>query len=674
MVIRIAPSDADQPASPRGKRLRTLVQQADQPLWARRIIAVLRRIPFAILLAALPFLVAWAAIKLLPVRYSATVSLYNATEPAATLSPQSSAVLVARSYPVLERVLADSNLRRDVSDATAETIAAQISGIVDRIRGQQGKNSQPDVAGLQNLVRATTTEVNVTDITVSAATPDGAVRLATAVAANTIDALGASQRAPDARGEALRTRLTDAELALQRYRSQSKPQATSDRSQRRAELSRRATERKARYDQIQAAISSGKDIEAVAESLRSPATDRLRAQLKEARAKEANLKATRSTAVAEATAEVDEKLKLLAESVRLAAAAARADAQILASAAQSGEEPLPGALTDADPAAADLERNVSEARQAYADYLKAAGLPTNTARVVREATATSVSGLKPAWAWIAAALTALVLCLITFERAWRSVRPQLAHIGPNVRAAPAKPVGDPPDYPAPPQETPPPAPPVPPMRATEPHATADSDAEEPDKHAASQAAQALVLRRIALDISEVGWSRALQTVLVTGQDAASVSDATIAISTDLARQNMRVLVIDADETAPNLSRLLRDAPVSGYLTLYGKRRMLSSFEPNTGAPVWFVPAEAALKTTPPVEGAMVVPSITGNFDVMMIAGPLSDAQAHQALANAADRVVSVGPPAGGAHGIAADKLEMVPPGPSSRAGEGVLKL
>lgn len=659
--------------------------------------AVLRRLPVLVLVAALPFFAAAFWLKLVPATYVATATVFADPETArggANNSRQAIANL-AVSRAVLERVTARSDLAGELSYVTASGFAQRLGGLIDRIRGREPTPASAALIreSLGSAIAARpANESNITEISARSTDAGIAARLANATADAFVSEViavgvpqpGATNGTRSARGEDLRRRLRDAEEALNRFRNDNNlsPDAGRDTAGQLQRIRAQATEQKARYEQIQKLLASGREAPAIADLVHSPAVDRLRNQYNEAVAQESSMRSTlgpRHPSYLEAQQQVQEKKKLLMESLRLVSAAARADWQ--AAIAQErelerqsgGAAPpaanTPGASTDLT-GLAERERAVENARSAYDAYLASAegAGEGRAARIIRPAMPpVAPASPTPATIWaIAAAFSALFALLVVL----RAI-PRASHAAPGAlrpkrslfrsrrqRRQPELVDAI-----------------VPKAQAVEPVGVAspqrEAAAAETVAHTPPIAFRASGDETVLVDeLSEKAWSSALQTVFVTGEIASDAVAAAIDIATQAADRNLRVLMLDADERNPVLSRILRDAPLAGHVTLHGRKRIMASFEAERGNPMWLVPAESTLATTPAFDLPLAVASVAGNFDLLIMTGPPVGADATVAiLAQAAEVIALIGAETETAShyaaklGISVAKMRMIRSGP-----------
>ena len=672
MVIRYAPAGGEGPAHARAAVPPPRPQAAAPPSASpplRRalplgalLLALVRRLPAMLLVAALPLALAFAWLRLAPPRYEATAVVFvdaAAGRPARAPGGHDPAALdayvrLASARPVLERALSRDRLAADPAVQTRPTGVAALTALLLDLVG--GARPAEDRAGalLRQLTETTraraTGEANLIEISVSSPDAATAARLANAVAGAFVEevmltasrAAGLDQSRQSRQAEELRTRLREAEAQLARFR------AAGGGSDPATELGRarsQASEAKARYDQVMKLLQGGKQVEAIADLVRSPAIDRLRIQYNEAAAQEATFRTSlgpKHPSYLEAQAQVNEKRRLLVEALRLAAAAARADWQ----SAQGQEAALEKRLAPPDqPDAApapdkakldDLERAVELARIAYDRHLRTLsgsadavdGVP---ARVI-SAAVPPAAPVAPSerqvmlLAGLAAAGLALLVGLGGIIREMRRQRPYRPEFRP---VQPDQPDDEPPPLPAAAGvvRAPPAASAPPPM----PAAAAPAPSAPP-------AAGIIAAPELAREIAGRSGAFALQTVLVAADRQADLAALALDIATAAAAENLRVLLIDAAEANPVLSEVLRRALLVGRVRIHGRARVLASFEAMPARPIWFVPAEQALASEPPA-GGRELPGLAGNFDCVVLAGPEGRAvQGQLALAQAAQIV------------------------------------
>ncbi|HRK24254.1 MAG TPA: hypothetical protein PLQ11_04795 [Beijerinckiaceae bacterium] len=664
---------------------------------ARAALARLRRRLLAmILVAALPLAGAFAYLKVMPPVYLATASVFvdpAGGRPGRSDSPVDPAIIAAHLRQVtakstFQRAIDKDRLAEDSSIHARPTGMAALARIVlDLInRSQDNRSENRNETLLRVLAEQISArrsgEANLIEIVARSSDGDTAARLANAVAQAFVDEVvagaGSVQGAERARAAALGDdalkKLREAEAKLADFRArngiepagQGKPGAQDGDIAAQLTRARAASlEAKTRSDQIQKLLASGKDIEAIADLVRSPAIDRLRIQYNEAAAQEASFRTSlgpRHPSYLEAAEQARERRRLLMEGLRLAGSSARSDWQAardqeLALERRAGTDaPAQSAAAPAEPPALlrELERAVDLARLAYERTLKtqqsAESAPDQgAARVVTRASPSDEpSRIEAGVVWsragmASAGLSALVLLLggggkrsgpsgsVKPSRRSRTVPVRDMQVAGEMATPPADQTGA--------------------GRVTAeqvargwaevvertfgaaPAGGAPASAPPPaEPPTASQA----VAREIAARDGEF----ALQLVLVTA-DVPSPQQGEIAL--DLARASaqldLRVLVVDANPGDQELSRRFAAAPCKGRLHLNGRDRPLLQAELGA-ASVAMVPNEQVRGLPANDASGTHIKSLAGHFDLVIINGaPLTDAAAVRALARTAQSIV-----------------------------------
>jgi uncharacterized protein involved in exopolysaccharide biosynthesis len=632
MVIRLQPQSAphspaaDQPPARRAGERARLVS---------RLAAVLRAWLPITLAFALPLLLAFTGLKLAPVSYTATASVFADGDlgGAANGDARRSHLDLATSRSVLDRVAVRGDLAEDIAALAQPGIGAAFTELLARIRGEPASgNASQRPARLAAALKATPSEqANVIDLTVRSTMPSSAARLANAVAEAFVEdvaALGrAGPRPAGSRGDDLRRRLRDAEAALA---AQASPAVAADIN--------RSAGLKARIDRIEQLLAAGSAPDAIADQLGSPGVERLKARYLEAKAQETSLTASlgaRHPSAVAARQHAEETAKLLSEAIRLAVTALRTEL------AEVPQQATAGAAQD------EARRAVERARTEYEAYLKTPeGLAeSRAARIVRPALAPAlVNGNRERLIWLAALTASGLLSLLVAVRAYRRAPAHAAEpVTPRRRQSDRRASA----------------------RAAAATAAAPSPAERLPETEAVVRAAAMPVATLAAEVSDRGWQQALQTLLLLGADREAVAATALDLASDLARRHLRVLLLDADEPRAYLSRKLGQAPVAGCVVLNQQRRTLVSLLGDRGEAIWLAPALSSLDSAAPPDGGLVVPGLAGHFDVLLMVGPEAENAAN--LAAAADRVLVAsgpgaspsGPSLARTLGIAAEKVQFL---------------
>ena len=369
-----------------------------------------------------------------PKAYTATVSILVdgrtrtplGGEPAANLSAPDTALIesqvrVLASDAILRRVVA----REKLADDPAYGPAA--AGLLSRLLGSS--IAAPDttesraaraLANLRHNVTVKRSErTYVMDVDVTAADGVTAARLANAVSSAYIvdqddskaEAARRDTEALNARLLDLQQRLVQAENRVQAYKEKNQifdangkrinEQELADGTTALTAARSKTAEAKARLDQIQRILASGKSVEVVTEALKSPAIDRLRGQYTDIARQEANYRTTlgdRHPALIETMNQAREVRALINAELKRIAAAAANDYQS-ARDNEAAVEKQVGTLkknTTATSQAAvelrELEHDVDASKIVYEKFLRAretvgdTGLDGPSARVIAPAT------------------------------------------------------------------------------------------------------------------------------------------------------------------------------------------------------------------------------------------------------------------------------------------------
>lgn len=691
----------------------------------RALARLRRRLVMMVLVAALPFAAAFAVLKVSPALYQADASVF--IDPASGRpgradgvgDPAMVAALLrqATSKAVLQKAMDKERLAEDSSIFIRPTGAAALTqtlmALVMREEPEKNDNRAAAIMRMltEQVVARRAGEANLIEISARAYDPGTAARLANAVAAAFVDEViagsdatqGAERARVVTRGEELKKKLRDAEARLIQFKSQNgldagtgKPAAGDQDLPAQLSRARAATiDAKAKSDQVQKLLATGKDVEAIADFVRSPSVDRLRVQFNEAAAQEANFKTSlgpRHPAYLEAAEQARERRRLLMEGLRLAASSARADWQAARDQELALEKRLgpdaqqvPAAQNPPPALLREMEREVEIARLAVEQHLKAvagadAGAVSGIARIVARATPPATAATGGQTAWTIASWLSLILAGLVFAAGRRS--PAMAA---SSRAAPSwgmPPLAVRPEQPAEMQDASasavqPRRParrlsmsgfrPRSPERAPEPAAThivRTRPADPPVK---------ISTRDLAREVADRDGEFALQMALVTGVASTDHKlETALDLAASAARLDVRVLLIDADHARCELSHRYAASPVVGHLALQGRDRLMLCVDLAVDAHVWIVPNEA-VRAAPSNDGDhRHYPSITGYFDlVIMVAGDMDGSLALRALARTAQTIVVAVPALDTPGmswleqqlGVGADVIRPVPSGP-----------
>lgn len=660
----------------------------------------LRRKALAMLMvAALPLAGAFAFVRMMADQFQSTASVFidpNAGRPGRGDAQMDPAVMamhirLATSRSILEKAIAKEKLAEDSTVFVKPTGTGALLNIALSVIGKAPAGPVEDrkMAILRLMTEQVAArpagEANLLEITASVPDAGTAARLANAVAQALVDDLVATADAAQGneqarlvgRGETLKTRLREVESRLAQFRAQNGlDKGQGGEQDLAAQLSRARTataDARSRSDQIQKLLATGKNTEAIADLVRSPAIDRLRIQYNEAAAQEASFRSSlgpRHPSYLEAAEQARERRRLLMEGLRLAASSARADLQTAIDTEQALEKRIgPDAKTiaaQANPPPAqlrELEREAEIARVAYERHLRAmeSGASegqSGIARIVVRATppAHPLSG-PAANIWKAAGAVAGVLALLVFLLGrWsdKPARPAPRNKPPLDFRPAAPPVASNDTVRRPPRAQPAPLPPSPDDSARD---AADAADAEPQ------------LDRIAAEISSKDAEFTLQSILVTGTTAAADrADTAIDLARTLTRHDVRVLVIEGNEAEPCFSQRIAAFPASGTLCLNGRDRLVMQVEGTEKGCFWAVPGLSE-RPVPANDGHLRrYPAMAGHFDLVIVVGPdLDQALAVRKLARLAQTVVVVtdagvdlGGKLPGRLGLSADAIRVIP--------------
>ena len=661
------------------------------------LVRLRRRLLPMICVAAIPLAGALMIQKLQPPRFETAATVFidpNGGRPGRADAQADPAVLtmqlrLATSRAILQKAIETEKLVQDSSLFTRPTgLAALAQTALSLVKGSAAAPVEDRPAAIlrmmsENIVARRADGTNLVEIAAVASDAASAARLANAVAQTFVDeivltadkAQGSDRARLIARTDDLKARLREAETKLAQFRVQNglEPagarQGTGDQdlASQLAKARAATIDARSRSDQIQKLLAGGKDIEAIADLVRSPSIERLRIQYNEAAAQEASFRTSlgpKHPAYLEAAEQAREKRRLLLEGLRLAASGAKADAQAARDLEAALEKRLgvdASAVMPAAPPAQmrELEREVEIARLAYerqmrlvdtADGPDQSGIARIVARaaVPSQATDAAASGI---WkmAGLAASVLALVVLLFGGKATKKPVSARMAKKKATkpVAAAVTQAAPDPADTgmvgPAPARDRRADTPPLAPER-------------EPDM--------------IAHELAERGEEFALQTILVTASMAGlDKTGAALDLARAAARLDVRVLLIEACEHDPALTGRYASGETAGVITLQGRDRVIVAAELAPGLRAWVIPSEGVRSVPANDTDLRRYPAIAGHFDLVIMDGPvMSGGLAERKLARAAQTVVVVVPgqasPSQGwiatQLGIAADSIRVIP--------------
>lgn len=626
----------------------------------QRLLDRLRRraIPMSIA-AMLPFAAAAVYLKVQPARYETTASIFvdpqmgrpgraDATADPAVMAAH---LRMATSRPVLQKALERERLVEDSTLFVRPTgLAALADALLSLIRGKPTQLQDRPAAILRLLTENVTArqsgEANLIEVTAVAEDAGSAARLANAVAqtfadelvATTDKAQGSDRSRLLAKADELKAKLREAEMRFAQARGTNgaDPLGRAGEQDPAGQVARARTatlDAKAKSDQIQKLLATGKDMEAIADLVRSPSIERLRIQFNEAAAQEANFRTSlgpRHPAFLEAAEQAREKRRLLLEGLRLAASAARSDWQTAREFEMQLEKKL-GDTGGAMPSShspplqlRELEREVELAKLAYDRQMRMveaadSAMQSMIARVVAKASVpaaampVSVPGL-----WKLAGLAGLSLALLAFMTGPSKSRQQRNKPSKMIRTVPnpaAEPVSEQPLVRSRPG----------PVMQDERTVPLTKEPEE----------------TIAHEFADKGEEFALQVTLVTAESPdTDKTGLAVRLARAAAKLDVRVLMIDADEQAQTLTSRFAAGTVAGKMMLQGRERMVVEAELAPGLRVWVVPQESA-RAVPANDTALRnYDRIAGHFDLVILDGPaLASGLAVRRLARTAQSVV-----------------------------------
>ena len=396
------------------------------------ILTILRRRIFTILLVLALFLLpAIAYILTAPTLYSATTSIlvdprqgrslsvdtaFNLSADASQLESQLKLVM---SQTVLRRVVETEKLLND------DEFGAAKPGVLQRILSvirreppeitQQDKIDTAVDALAKNMAVRRSERTYVIDIQVSSQDAKKSARLANAVAKAYLD------DASDARGDVvrleseyvkdqlidLRAKLQEAEQRVAAFKEKNRIFDASGKLVNDEQITNlsngivlartKTAEARARYEQVQRALRSGKPIETLTDAPRFPVLDRLRTQAADIARAEANLRVTlgpRHPQLLEVQQQAVDTRRLIMDELRRVAIASDNEAQVAKASEASLETELDrlrsiaGTTNLALPQLRELERDVDAQRAAFdklskvGDTISQQGADTPVARII----------------------------------------------------------------------------------------------------------------------------------------------------------------------------------------------------------------------------------------------------------------------------------------------------
>lgn len=676
MVIRYASDPAPPHASVRRERVSAPVfgepaRSAPILTAAGNMLSRLRRRLFPMLLiGAIPFAAALAWKNVQPPVYEAVASVFidpNNGRPGRTDQTLDPVVLDAHLRTVTSRALLQKAIERDklAEDSSLYLkptgVAALAETVIGLIRGQKAPPAEDRAQAILRLMSEKVSaersgEANLIAVRAIVHDAGTAARLANAVAQTFVDevvsgadrAVGSDRARLMARADELRAKLREAETKLAQARVQfglDPARADQDLAGQLARARAAALEARTKSDQIQKLLAAGKDIEAIADLVRSPSIERLRIQYNEAAAQEANFRTSlgpRHPAYLEAAEQAREKRRLLMEGLRLAASAAKADMQAARDLELQLEKRL-GADTNAAAQAPpsqlrELEREAELARLAYDRQMRLVdgaegGLAAAAARLVAKASVPAAPvSLAQTRLWGLASAVSGVLALLVLLTGGKKATP---------KAAPKKARGWRLGASNPAQADPAPTVRRPAGAKVSP---AESGTEQPLPEAESAApAPVDPTEEIATEVTAREEEFALQVTLVTATAATPERNATaLRLAAAAARREVRVLLIDANEEDRTLTQRFGANPALATVQFQRRRRLVVAAEIAPGITVSVVPHESDRASPANDTSLRHLSTLVGNYDLVIVDGPtMASSLAVRKLARAAQGVVVV---------------------------------
>ena len=604
-------------------------------------------------------------------------SALNANPPDAVLIE--SQVRVIASDAVLARVVQRENLVEDGDYANTRpgllSQALQIFGLAGA-KAPAADNAARALAVLARSVVVKRSErTYVIDVEVGARDAQKAARLADAVAAAYIgdrqatkaDAARRDAAVLNARLADLQKQLSEAETKVQVYKQSHQIYDANGKRVNEQDLTEGATalslarsrtaEAKARHEQIQRIVASGRPADAVSESLKSPLVDRLRGQYADGVRQEATLRTTlgdRHPALIETQNQLRQIKGLIAEELKRVAAGAANEYQTARSTEAAAERQV-GALkkgTDVTSFAAvelrDLEHDLEARKVTYDRFLRARdtigedGPDGQFARVIAPAIAPAAPSAPKTLVILALALASGLFGGITQA----FVAEYLANSAPlpERRSTVAQPVeverrrrGWPGIWP------------FAKKYARLAHAAPPFAAQETPAPAVQRQAVAIdpdIFASLIDDAFPAGFGAARArrpfTVLVTSLDeGAGKTTASLALARAASERGARVLVIEADNNHPVLSGFVQDGPPD-LIDLMGMLRLCHRLAADPDVRV--VPIsdgeEMVVRRLSRRATVETIDGIAGNFDIVVLDGDAIGPRSDMAMvAQAADKVV-----------------------------------
>ena len=605
-----------------------------------------------------------------------------------------SQVRVIASDTVLRRVVEKEGLADE--PARAGLLGSLIASLTGRGEtapaGREDRVARALAALTRNVIVKRSERTYVIDVDVSAADAQKAARLANAVASAYIEDQAEAKAQAAARDSAtlnlrladLGKRLAEAENRLTLYKQKNQIFDANGKRISEQELGEGATalavartktaDAKARYDQIQRIIASGRPADAVPEALKSGLIDRLRGQYADIARQEATYATTlgaRHPALIETQNQLRQVQSLIGDELKRIAAGAANDYQVARANEASVDkqvEALKSVSTVASRASVELrerEHDVDSNRIVYDKFLRAretvgeSGLDGPVARVIAPA-------IVPLAASAPKTLTILGLALASGlfggigHAFWREYLDEGARMTIAVAQAPA------PERPAPadtkarnwlpkwlrrrtameaavltgsavPQPAAHTAAGSAPVAATQVQPQQEvlpQPAKTPD-HAAT-----LLYAELSAD-AQVWRGNNPLTLLVTALEARSGKTG---IAMDLARAaaatGARVLLMDASEHAPALAGFIPAGTQPDLIDLMGTMRLCYDLPDNISVVPIMEGEDMIVRRLMRRAANRVIDGITGHFDVVVVdGGTIGDGGSLQLMAQAADSIV-----------------------------------
>ncbi|MBY0612796.1 MAG: exopolysaccharide transport family protein [Beijerinckiaceae bacterium] len=391
-------------------------------LWIILIVAALFVVPAVLYILTAPSLYSATTSILIDPRQGRSLSVETAANLSADTGQLESQLKLVSSQTVLRRVVENEKLLND------EEFGPQPPGLLRRILGVVGRNlpapSQQDkidlaVDALSKNVSARRSErTYVIDIQVSSKDAAKSARLANAVAKAYMDDAsearsGVVKLESDYVREqlsALQTKLQEAEERVAIFKEKNRifdasgklvnDEQITNLSNEIVQARTKTAEARAKFEQVQRAVKSGKSVETVGDAQKSATLDKLRAQGAEIARLEANLRTTLGPLhpqLREVQQQAADTRRLINEELRRIVGLTENEYQVARSSEQSLEAELErlraiaGTTNQALPQLRELERNVDAQRAAFdklsktGDTISQQGADTPIARVIATA-------------------------------------------------------------------------------------------------------------------------------------------------------------------------------------------------------------------------------------------------------------------------------------------------